>query len=131
MTETIGRIFDPTKPVTTRDGRPARIICTDTKGTNPIVALIMHRNGMETTLHYNPYGRWAGGSDHADLINVVVKTSTYQKVCGTGSSVLLQIGYHEFSCREDAEETTAIDHIGYIRRDYEDGVLVKTELENV
>lgn len=33
-------MFDPTKPVQTRDGRKARIICTDRKGELPIVALI-------------------------------------------------------------------------------------------
>ncbi len=32
--------FDPTKPVQTRGGRKARIICTDAKGMQPIVALV-------------------------------------------------------------------------------------------
>ena len=39
--------FDPTKPVQTRDGREARIICTDVerKGDWPIVALIKTSDG--------------------------------------------------------------------------------------
>ncbi len=40
MSMFIKRPFDPTKPVQTRDGRKARIICTDAKGTQPIIALI-------------------------------------------------------------------------------------------
>lgn len=32
--------FDPTKPVRTKRGRPARIICTDRKGDRPYIALI-------------------------------------------------------------------------------------------
>lgn len=34
------KAFDPTKPVQTRDGRKARIICTDAKGVLPIIALV-------------------------------------------------------------------------------------------
>ena len=39
--------FDPTKSVTTRDGRPARIICSDSRGTKPLVALLTDLNGCE------------------------------------------------------------------------------------
>ncbi len=35
-----GTTFDPTKPVRTRDGKPARILCTDARGDLPIVALV-------------------------------------------------------------------------------------------
>jgi len=37
--------FDPSKPVQTRDGLPARIICTDAKCDFPIIGLITIMNG--------------------------------------------------------------------------------------
>ena len=45
--------FDPTKPVQTRDGREARIICTDVerKGDWPIVALIKTSDGERPYLY--------------------------------------------------------------------------------
>lgn len=46
-------MFDPTKPVRTRDGRPARIICTDRKalGAAPIAALVMGVSGEDLSWH--------------------------------------------------------------------------------
>lgn len=64
--------FDPTKPVQTRDGRPARIICTDryeSNGQFPIVALVnvgayeqvsYHRTDGRTTNYPTP-----------DLVNIL------------------------------------------------------------
>lgn len=66
--------FDPTKPVQTRDGRPARILCVDAKisKTAPIVALV-DRPGEDGELldFYDADGRAScsisGGND---LVNV-------------------------------------------------------------
>lgn len=73
--------FDPTKPVQTRDGRPARIICTDSKCNysgvpQPIVAEVQVHNSSEFTLtthnetgHLWPDCRPSGN----DLVNIPVK----------------------------------------------------------
>ena len=45
------------KPVCTRDGRKARIICWDKIGKFPIVALVMSRNNNEAVFYYNGNGR--------------------------------------------------------------------------
>lgn len=45
-------MFDPTKPVQTRDGRPARILATDFKGNFPIVAAVEFCDGTEIVYSY-------------------------------------------------------------------------------
>ena len=45
------------KPVCTRDGRKARIICWDKIGNFPIVALVMGENNKEYVFYYNGNGR--------------------------------------------------------------------------
>jgi hypothetical protein len=58
----MANIFDPTKPVRTRDGRPARIVCTDKKtgvlSDGPsILALTLDYEGTEETPRtYRPDG---------------------------------------------------------------------------
>lgn len=63
--------FDPTKPVQTRNGRKARILCTDRKNTYPIVALITFED--EEFYHaYTKEGKYWEDEDYHeyDLINI-------------------------------------------------------------
>lgn len=46
------------KPVCTRDGRKARIICFDRKGKQPIIALVIQDNGEEFIENYHLNGRF-------------------------------------------------------------------------
>ena len=64
--------FDPTKPVQTRDGRKARILCTDIKGWNkPIVAAISRRDGSEFITNHNLNGQLAATEESlTDLVNI-------------------------------------------------------------
>ncbi len=66
--------FDPTKPVQTRDGRKARIICVDAAGKRPIAALITCIDtGEEDPEVFFSDGRYCGhddGESRIDLINV-------------------------------------------------------------
>jgi len=73
--------FDPTKPVQTRNGLKARIICTDQAGSRrPVVALVSHTNGEEDIVSYTSNGsRWVNGDTASvDLINVPVVTTEYR-----------------------------------------------------
>ena len=68
------RTFDTALPVQTRDGRKARIICTDAKqgpGTI-IVGLVEQKNGGEFVSHYRSDGIWSQlpNTAHNDLINI-------------------------------------------------------------
>ena len=65
--------FDPTKPVQTRDGRKARIICTDRKGTDfSVLALVLNSEGGESLETYTANGWYTrnGGMSGEDLINI-------------------------------------------------------------
>jgi len=79
--------FDPSKPVQTRDGRKARIICTDRKHPDgPIVALIEYPEssphaGDETYRSYYADGRYYPSVESpTDLVNVPVVTHKYNRL---------------------------------------------------
>ncbi len=83
--------FDPNKPVACRDGTRARIICTDAKGSGPIVALVTFEWG-EAVVQYGMDGsRYASvDQDKLDLINIPEKRTLrgwvnvyVQRNCGT------------------------------------------------
>lgn len=73
--------FDPSKPVQTRDGRPARVLCTDASGSYPIAALI---NGDLRT--YTSEGLFVEdcGEDTLDLVNIPEETVEYVNVYERG-----------------------------------------------
>jgi hypothetical protein len=71
--EFMDRTFDPTKPVRTRDGRAARIICTDGKSVQPVVALITDYfcATQESVQTFTLEGRWGlSGLGQNDLVNI-------------------------------------------------------------
>lgn len=65
--------FDPTKPVQLRDGRPARILCTDTKGLRPILALHLIDGLVECPMKHYRNGQVGDSQCGVDLVNVPVK----------------------------------------------------------
>ena len=79
--------FDLTKPVQTRDGRTARILCTDREGWEwPVVALIKSKTGIEGVCSYLRSGRLKGASESTlDLINVPEKRTLWLNVYTSGS----------------------------------------------
>ena len=126
--------FDPTKPVQTRDGRPARIICTDriTDMEGAIIALISC-GAVEAVWTYNQNGIVSYNQGHEtknDLVNVPVRTSTwenvYKSVSGAAAYRTKQIA-DEGCIRYDTGKWGP--RIGYLRRDFEDGVFVSAEFE--
>ena len=66
---------DPSKKVVTRDGREVRIICTDAKGDEPIIALVYNNNREEENVYtYNRDGSFYGDNyDCLDLFFAPVK----------------------------------------------------------
>lgn len=85
--------FDPTKPVQTRDGRPARILCTDAKNPEyPIVALVDSPDGEgEMPVSLTVTGRFHDDRivTDDDLINIPPKVvrvafhNVYSETIGT------------------------------------------------
>ena len=66
---------DPSKKVVTRDGRAVRIICTDAKGDEPIIALVYNNIREEENVYtYNRDGYFYGDNDSClDLFFALVK----------------------------------------------------------
>ena len=59
---------NPSRKVVTRDGRSARIICTDREDPiYPIIALIKNECGEKTSFHTKEGGYFLGDENHYDL----------------------------------------------------------------
>ena len=63
-------MLDVDKPVKTRDGRSARIVCRDCRGPFPIVALVATHDGAEDPRLFTAEGQyWLGTYSYYDLVN--------------------------------------------------------------
>ena len=95
--------FDPSKPVQTRDGRPARIICTDLKNNDgySLVALVFNDFDKDEQMYYydsngkNPFVPLMG----TDLINIPTVRSGWINIYDNNSVVF---GGEIFNNKEDA-----------------------------
>jgi len=74
-------MLDPTKPVQTRDGRKARIVCTDFRNNNyPMIVLI--DAGANEKIEFRPVDGQVHSSrvSDMDIINIPVETILYYQV---------------------------------------------------
>ena len=97
---------DTSRKVVTRDGRNVRIVCTDVKGSAPIVAIIEEKDNTENVFRYEPDGIMHGYHDldlvfapdfHVGWINI-------HKECLYGSNYWPSVVY---STEEEAKEAAA------------------------
>lgn len=92
-------MFDPTKPVQTRNGRKARIIATDRSSPDfPIVALVEDECGGEQIVGFTSTGKWCKVDQDgpADLINIPEETSRWLNVYAGSTMAWL------YNTKEDA-----------------------------
>lgn len=79
------KLFDPTKPVQTRNGRKARIICTDlTSDDGSIAAAITTLSGERVT-QFHADGRYyvsEGMETDEDLVNIPERTEQWLTCAG-------------------------------------------------
>ncbi len=100
--------FDPTKPVQTRDGRPARILCTDRKARalsdHTIVALIDYTDG-EQVMFFRPDGCNSSVLEQGiDLVNVPERKSRFVALYRSTRSVGIG-GYHSYGGKRNRFDT--------------------------
>ena len=97
---------DTSRKVVTRDGRNVRIVCTDVKGSVPIVAVIEEKDNTENVLRYESDGIMHGYHDldlfFAPIINV--GWINIHKECLFGSNYWPSVVY---STEEEAKEAAA------------------------
>lgn len=119
--------FDPTKPVQTKDGKPARIICTDRLDSSiPIVALI-NFNRAEGLMCYRSDGTVLGDSQsNLNLVNIPDITKQYRIVTKKGNafnqtfdSLELARNHTKYQIPTNQYEGIA----GYTETVYTDGVI--------
>jgi hypothetical protein len=82
------KIFDPSLPVQTRDGKPARIVCTDRlcNGGHRLVVLIQHKGGSEHVESRSITGLVLEGHlAPLDLINIPTKLVRWFNIYEIGS----------------------------------------------
>lgn len=119
--------IDFNKPVQTRDGRKVRVLCTDAKGDEPIIALVLYINGVEGLHRFGADGGYFAGSDQADeldLVNVPESVVRWGNVYLDGVGVLLD-------SRRGADGIPHQGRLAVLRITYEDGKPVSVALEDV
>lgn len=73
------KTFDPNKPVQTRDGKKARILCTNRVGDRPIVALVTSSySSREYFFFYDEEGHSGRGQHPTDLVNIPERRSEFR-----------------------------------------------------
>lgn len=110
--------FDPTKPVQTRDGLPARILAADLKGRYPIVAVI-GEGSNESVYCFAASGEYPGSQlGYKDLVNIPEKR-IYERWVNTYPS-----GREEtYQSRRHADSYAGVDRVAclHIQREYVKG----------
>lgn len=106
------------KPVCTRDGRKARIICFDAKCNKPIVALIYDCN-KETVLQYLENGRFfVDQIDKYDLMMFPQKKEGWINLCKNNHGDTLAVGV--FPNSEEAVSNCPPSYLSTIKIEWEE-----------
>ena len=111
---------NPSQKVITRDGREVRIICTDAKGDEPIVALLYNKNRDEENVYtYNRDGYFYKNNDSClDLVFAPIKREGWINVYS--EQEYRYPGENIFATKEDAIKYKDINYIATIKIEWEE-----------
>lgn len=116
-------LANPSRKLVTRDGRNARIICTDMKSTTyPVVALIENGSDYEQTTTFSKNGEYAvNESSISDLFFAPEKHEGWINVYRNSDSGHTYAGA-VYDSKEDAEKRKVIDenYVTTIKIEWED-----------
>lgn len=116
--------FDPDWPHghVTRDGRTARIICTDTKGSQgeTIVALVADKNGIESPRNFFQSGHYldAYAENDLDLINAPAPKRKFVRWVNMYEHTATVFTYEK---KEIADRDASAHRTACIRVEFEEG----------
>ena len=82
-------LTNPSRKVVTREGKPARIICTDARGEYPVIALIEHyQETLDVTFSFTKDGKWCtdGTNSNKDLFFAPEKHEGWVNVYEEGTN---------------------------------------------
>ena len=95
---------NPNRKVVTRNGRSARIICTDAKGNYPIVALI-EEGGYDTALSYTKDGKlYVGETNDYDLFFAPEKHEGWLNIYRSDECGFYMRGKSPYKSKEKADK---------------------------
>lgn len=112
---------NPSQRVVTRDGREVRIICTDHKGSQPIIALVTI-NGKEDIRTFYPNGRWSNTNEwNFDLFFAPIKREGWVNLykshrCSTRERIAGDV----FPSEKEAKESQIYGYITTIKIEWEE-----------
>ena len=110
---------NPSQKVVTRDGREVRIICTDAKGDEPIVALLYNKNRDEENVYtYNRDGRFYKNDSCLDLFFTLTKREGWINIYS--DQEYRYLGENIFATKEEAIKYKDINYIATIKIQWEE-----------
>lgn len=116
------------EPVVTKEGAPARIICTDAKGDLPIIALVSNK-GVEYPEKYTLDGKfYTKGESVYDLYMDDVKKKSYTNIWEGKNGKRYAEGV--FSTKDEAEKQKIITSINNTGNIYISTIEIEWEEEN-
>ena len=98
---------NPSRKVVTRDGRNARVVCTDKKGRYPVAALVEDYNGdSENVFAFTKDGRYYGGELNEKGLFFVApeKHEGWIVLCRDADAGIMNFGTAVFPSREQTED---------------------------
>ena len=113
---------NPSQKVVTRDGREVRIICTNAKGDEPIIALLYNKNRDEENVYtYNRDGRFYKNDSCLDLFFAPIKREGWINVykshrCSTRDRIAGDV----FPSEKEAKESKIYGYINTIKIEWEE-----------
>ena len=111
---------NPSQKVVTRDGREVRIICTDAKGDEPIIALVYNNIRDEENVYtYNRDGYFYNNNDsYLDLLFDNIKKVGWVNIYS--EQEYRHPGENIFSTKEEAIKYKDINYIATIKIEWEE-----------
>lgn len=108
------------KPVCTRDGRKARIICWDKKGNYPIVALIQDNENSEYIEYYTENGIFSNGGNNKnrDLMMLPQKKEGWVNVYN--SLGVITFSHNPFGTKEEAMKDKGKYYVDTVKIEWEE-----------
>ena len=112
---------NPDRHIVTRDGKDAKIICTDAKGNFPIIALVETYNGNEIALRLKENGHFYNDTENSsDLFFAPVKKEGWINLYRMNS--IISPGPRAYDSKEEAESAAGDKsyYISTIKIDWEE-----------
>ena len=114
---------DPSQKVVTKDGREVRIICTDAKGDEPIIALVYNKNRDEENVYtYSIEGYFYKDSySDSDLFFAPIKKEGWINLYWSiGGDKFVYPGGTIYESKEEAMNNNNLDYITSVKIEWEE-----------